>query len=94
MTTILTKSTQERVTEDQVQDSGDEALSLSMEKIKNSLEQTEIDELRLIDDALKRISRGEFGLCIDCGEAISEKRLENSPYAARCIVCQEAFEGQ
>lgn len=92
MTELLAKSTHERV-DDQVQDSGDEALSLSMEKVKCSLEQSEIDELRLIEDALKRIDKGEFGYCIDCQTPIGEKRLKNSPYSARCIVCQEAFEG-
>ncbi len=82
----------EKVSDGQVQDSGDEALSLTMESLQNSLQQTELDELKLIDGALVRIERGEYGACIDCGEPISERRLENFPYAARCIVCQEALE--
>ncbi len=93
MTDLLSKSTQEKGRDDQVLDSGDEALSTSIEKLKSSLEQSEIDELRLIEDALGRITHGEYGNCIDCEEPISEKRLQNFPYAARCIVCQEAFEG-
>ncbi len=92
MTNLLAKSTHEKVSADTVQDSGDEALSLSMENLKSSLEQTEIDELRMIEDALKRIDKGEFGFCIGCETPISEKRLDNFPYAARCIVCQEEFE--
>jgi len=83
---------QEELTDKQVMDSGDEALSLSMEKLQSSLEKTEIDELRLIDKALERLKTGEYGVCIDCGEMIAQKRLEYYPYAARCIVCQEAFE--
>ncbi len=82
----------EKVSDGQVQDSGDEALSLTMESLQNSLQKTELDELNLIDGALTRIERGEYGVCIDCGEPISERRLENFPYAARCIVCQEALE--
>ncbi len=82
----------EKVSDGQVQDSGDEALSLSMEKLQNSLQQSEIDEIRLIDEALARLNKGEYGLCIDCSENISERRLETFPYAARCIVCQEDFE--
>ena len=72
-----------------VKDTGDEALSLSMEKLQNSLDQGEIDEVHAIDDALARMEHGEFGLCVDCREPILDKRLQVSPYAARCIVCQE-----
>ncbi|MBS1988422.1 TraR/DksA family transcriptional regulator [Candidatus Dependentiae bacterium] len=92
MTDQLTQHSHEKVSDGQVQDSGDEALSLSMEKLQNSLQKNEIDEIRLIDDALIRLDRGEYGLCVDCSEPISDRRLENFPYAARCIVCQEAFE--
>ena len=82
----------EKITGGEVQDSGDEALSLSLEKLQTSLEQTDIDELKLIDDALRRIDKGEYGLCVDCSQPISGLRLETFPYAARCIVCQEALE--
>ena len=92
MDSQLTKHSHEKLTDGVVQDSADEVLSLSMENIQNSLQRTEIDELHLIEDALTRIDKSEYGICIDCSEPISEKRLENFPYAARCIVCQEAFE--
>lgn len=82
----------EELTDRQVMDSGDEALSLSLEKLQSSLEKTEIEELNLIDQALVRLDRGEYGICIDCGKTISQQRLEYYPYAARCIICQEAFE--
>ena len=92
VTSELTSQSNEKVFDGQVKDSGDEALSLSLEKLQNSLQQSEIDELHLIDDALDRIKKGEYGLCIDCGQPISQQRLEIYPYAARCIVCQEAAE--
>ncbi len=93
MTKDLSTLSTEKVSDGQVQDTGDEALSLTMEKLQTSLEQADIDELKLIDDALGRIARGEYGVCIDCGQQISTVRLETFPYAARCIVCQEALEG-
>ncbi|MFH1643705.1 MAG: TraR/DksA family transcriptional regulator [bacterium] len=83
----------EKVTDGGVSDTADEALALTMEKLQNSLQKSEIDELNLIDLALDRIKKGEYGICIDCGEPISVKRLEHYPYAARCIICQEAVEG-
>ena len=93
MTQVLDNLTHDKVSDGQVQDSGDVALTLTLEKLKTSLEQSDIDELRLIDDALARLGKGEYGFCIDCEEPISPKRLETFPYAARCIVCQEAAEG-
>ncbi len=90
--TQLVMQSHERLTDGVVQDSGDEALSLSMEKLQDSLQKSELTELHLIEDSLARIDKGEYGVCVDCGEAISEKRLDHFPYAARCIVCQEAFE--
>jgi DnaK suppressor protein len=92
MVGTLSKQSQEKVSDGQVQDSGDEALSLSMEKLQNTLQQTEMDEVRLIDDALERIERDEYGVCIECASPIPEKRLETFPFAARCVACQEKLE--
>jgi len=92
MSSQLLDLAHEKVSDGQVQDSGDEALSLTMENLQNSLQQTEMDELKLIDGALNRIDKGEYGVCLDCGTPISERRLETFPYAARCIICQEALE--
>lgn len=92
MDEALSKQSHEKLTDGVVQDSADEALSLSMEKLQNSLQQTEIDELHLMEEALIRIDAGEYGVCLDCSEPIAEKRLEHFPFAARCIVCQEAVE--
>ncbi|MCK4517656.1 TraR/DksA C4-type zinc finger protein [Candidatus Babeliales bacterium] len=83
---------EEEIDNRQVKDVGDEALTISIEKLENSLQLSEIDEIRLINDALARIKRDEYGICVDCGEHILDKRLEFSPYSARCIACQEAFE--
>ncbi|MBV8846849.1 MAG: TraR/DksA C4-type zinc finger protein [Bryobacterales bacterium] len=42
-----------------------------------------------IDAAIKRIDDGEFGICLDCDEQISSKRLAAVPWAAYCLHCQE-----
>jgi len=75
-----------------VRDSADEAFSASMEKLLGSIQEASVEELNLVNRALIRINRGDYGMCVDCEEPISQKRLEYSPYAARCIVCQEALE--
>jgi len=42
-----------------------------------------------IGAALKRIEQGEYGICLDCEEPISPKRLAAVPWAAYCLHCQE-----
>ena len=42
-----------------------------------------------IDQALKRIEDGSFGICESCEEPISIKRLEARPETTLCIRCKE-----
>jgi DnaK suppressor protein len=46
--------------------------------------------LRDIRAAQARIRDGSYGICTQCEEAISPKRLKALPWAACCIDCQEA----
>ncbi len=77
---------------EQGQDVGDLVQSMSLETLKISLQDTEIAEYNRIIQALAMIDEDTYGICIDCGEHISEKRLKLFPNATRCLVCQEAFE--
>jgi DnaK suppressor protein len=45
--------------------------------------------LREIMDALHRIELGVYGVCMECEEPISAKRLEAVPWARYCVGCQE-----
>jgi len=45
--------------------------------------------LREVRAALSRIDAGKFGICLDCEEEISMKRLAAVPWTTSCIVCQE-----
>jgi DnaK suppressor protein len=49
-------------------------------------------KLKLIDQALARLERGDFGVCEQCSEAIPRKRLSVIPWAAYCVGCQEGFD--
>ena len=42
-----------------------------------------------ISKALERIEDGSFGVCEECGEEISVKRLEARPETTLCIRCKE-----
>src|SRR5579864_884214 len=45
--------------------------------------------LREISDALLRIEHGTYGVCLECEEPISPKRLDAVPWARYCVTCQE-----
>ena len=45
--------------------------------------------LRKVREALRRIEEGSFGVCRNCEEDISPKRLAAVPWTAYCVQCQE-----
>jgi DnaK suppressor protein len=45
-----------------------------------------------IQKALLRLDDGTFGVCEECGEKISQKRLEARPETTLCIRCKEEQE--
>lgn len=47
-----------------------------------------------VQEALKRIDDGTYGICELCGEEISEKRLEARPVTTCCIDCKKEEEEQ
>ena len=47
--------------------------------------------LRQIGDALHRMDVGHYGVCPECEEPISSKRLDAVPWARYCVTCQESI---
>ena len=45
-----------------------------------------------LDDALKKIDEGTFGICEDCRRLITKTRLKAVPFARLCVKCQEKRE--
>src|SRR6056297_2266112 len=41
-----------------------------------------------LNNALDRISRNVYGVCIDCGELIPKERLEEVPHTQHCAKCK------
>jgi len=68
--------------EDQAQVSHDEFVSLQL----NSLD---YDQLRLVNEALDRVTSGDYGVCLACEQPIPAKRLRAVPWARYCVQCQE-----
>jgi len=45
--------------------------------------------LKEVENALKRVSGKNYGVCESCGEEISPARLKAIPWARYCVLCQE-----
>lgn len=73
-------------------DEVDEIVGTMINSINQSLSERDINRLRLIDNALRRIDLGTFGVCGECEENISEKRLELNPIVTLCVSCAEVRE--
>jgi DnaK suppressor protein len=56
------------------------------------LTDSEREQLQLIDQALERLEKGEYGLCQVCHQEIGKKRLQIIPWTPYCINCQEKME--
>jgi RNA polymerase-binding transcription factor DksA len=57
------------------------------EEVTLGLLETEAQILTEINDALARIEQGSYGRCVECGQAISRRRLNAIPYAPHCLRC-------
>jgi DnaK suppressor protein len=88
----LATMAKEAFSDGQVQDPGDQALLSTMESLRTSLQDSDLEQYKRIVRAIKKFEDGSYGVCIDCGNDISEKRLLSFPDADRCLACQEEYE--
>ena len=57
-----------------------------------ALMQMKSQVLRRIDEAMRQLDEGTYGLCGECGDAIAAPRLRALPFAVRCKECEEMRE--
>jgi DnaK suppressor protein len=50
-------------------------------------------QLTSLDEALKRLEMGTYGICEGCGKHIDMQRLRLVPFTAYCLECQKQQEG-
>jgi DnaK suppressor protein len=74
------------------QDPADKASNSYTKELLFSQSTNERNTLKLIEEAIERISEESYGECINCGEEISQKRLDAIPWTPHCIRCQELLE--
>jgi len=76
----------------EVADTGDEAVADLISDLDNAETSRDLNELRDLEAAQKRLDEGEFGICADCGLEIALERLRAVPEEARCVKCQGVHE--
>ena len=77
------------VNNDDRMDDADQASSDVEQSLRMRLRNREALLLKKVDEALKRIADGTFGVCHSCSNEIEIKRLEARPTATLCIACKE-----
>jgi len=85
-------SESKEVETDVAQDLADKAESSYTKEFLLSLTDSEREQLLQIDEALRALDKGTYGICQNCGSPISRKRLEALPWATYCVPCQEKLE--
>lgn len=70
----------------------DLALDTVEDELSSQLIEVESRELAKIDNAIKLIATGEYGVCEACDVQIPLARLQALPYATLCIQCQRQTE--
>ena len=74
---------------DDLADEMDLASSEYLQSFQFRLRGREKTFLKKIDHAIAKIEAGTFGICEECEEPISMKRLEARPETTLCIRCKE-----
>ncbi len=72
-----------------VEDEGETAQAFQELQLDESLLQNQRHLLADVEEALKRLQDGTYGLCLTCGQPIPERRLEAIPWAVRDGGCEE-----
>jgi RNA polymerase-binding protein DksA len=71
-----------------VHDTADESMADLLSDLSAESVHRQINEMRDIEDAQRRIRESEYGACEECGAEIGFQRLLAYPTANRCIACQ------
>jgi RNA polymerase-binding transcription factor DksA len=77
----------ERATEPLVADLPDQAIQRENDAALDAIGSVALVELHEIDDAIRRIDAGTYGVCTRCRRAIEPARLAAVPQASTCTRC-------
>ncbi len=70
----------------------DQSTGLTEQELRLELAEHDRERLLEIEDALRRLEDGTYGICLESGEEIPYPRLKAVPTAKYTIQCQEMLE--
>lgn len=73
-------------------DENEYASLIAERNVKLIMQERNALEIREIEQALDRINTSDYGVCLECGEAISIARMKARPTAELCVECQAEAE--
>jgi DnaK suppressor protein len=76
----------------EVKDTEEQSVADFVQEVDFALMQMKSDTLSKIDQAIQRLERGAYGVCIACTGDITAARLKALPFADLCRGCQEQEE--
>jgi len=79
---------------DNPQDLEDQSLVDVIEDTGLAIADMHREELTRMDEAIRRLENGTYGICEDCDAEIDEARLKVTPLTPYCVACQSKKEGK
>jgi len=70
-------------------DSAEQAQERENDEVVDAIGNETAQSIRSIQAALERMAAGTYGICDNCGKAISQGRLKVVPEASRCVDCAD-----
>jgi RNA polymerase-binding transcription factor DksA len=70
----------------------EQSIERENDEVVDALDETLRTELNLVNAALSRAEKREYGICSICDEPIPVARLEALPYTDRCVSCASESE--
>lgn len=77
---------------DIVADVNDDATRTYNRQLMLNLGEQDWEKLKLVEEAIETIKRGDYGICQKCEKSIPEARLNIVPFAKYCVECLSILE--
>lgn len=76
----------------EVKDAEEQSVQDFVQDVELALMEMKSETLAQIDEAVRRLQAGVYGICANCGREIAEARLKALPFATLCLECRESVE--
>jgi len=86
------KTSQEEEGTQHIPDPSDSATQSYDRQLLLTLGEQDSEKLKLVDEALRKLTSKDFGICEQCEKPIPEARLNLVPFAQYCVICLNKIE--